>query len=251
MRVVYWGGQCLLLETQRKRILINPGRKERSRDSVFPREEWKDIDLILASYDDPAYVGYLEEIARRSKTQILCQYELGRRLRLQSKGHLVGVIEGGKPKVLGGVKIEGMIPEPKDLPRRLPPPGVILQGPRAYARWRADEGGAGVAPIGFLFEIDRIKTAFLGGAMDPDLWSREEPALMFVSGGGPGVRFEPQKVLAVVQKLAPTHVFTYGYKSTVGARIFRRGELESFAEAVKGLKAIHHHLEPGKDFLYR
>lgn len=250
MRVVYFGGQCLLLETQRKRILINPGRKGRGQESWFPRDQWKDIDLLIATYDDPAYAGFVEEIARRTKAQVLCQMELAQRLRLQKKGYLVGVIEPEKAKVLGGLKIEGRIPEGGRAPGP-PPLSVLVKGPKALREYKRDVGAGPVANIGFLFEIDRIKVGFLGGAHDSALWGREEPALFFAAAGGPGVRFDRAKVLAVIERIAPTHVFTYGYESTLGARIFRRGEMEGFSESVKALRAIHHDLQPGKDFIYR
>ena len=76
MKITRFAQSCLLVETRRKRILIDPGAilfKE-----SYPRNEWSDIDAILVTHrhEDHCHADAIKEILKNPKTKFYSSQEV-------------------------------------------------------------------------------------------------------------------------------------------------------------------------------
>ncbi|MCK5044719.1 MBL fold metallo-hydrolase [Candidatus Parcubacteria bacterium] len=69
MKITRFAQSCILIETNNKRILIDPGCLQY--EESYPDNEWNNIDVLLVTHkhEDHCHVAAIKEIAKDPKTQ--------------------------------------------------------------------------------------------------------------------------------------------------------------------------------------
>jgi L-ascorbate metabolism protein UlaG (beta-lactamase superfamily) len=100
MKLTKFPQSCFLIETEGKKILIDPGN-EVDEETI---SNFKDIDLILITHihNDHCFVDYVKKILENNKPEILGNQEVAEKL----SEFNVTVVDEGDIKELGNIKIE-------------------------------------------------------------------------------------------------------------------------------------------------
>lgn len=75
MKITKYPQSCLLIESQNKKILVDPGNLSYE-DSFF--NDWKDVDLILITHrhNDHCHEEVIKEIVKNNKIKIYSTSEV-------------------------------------------------------------------------------------------------------------------------------------------------------------------------------
>jgi L-ascorbate metabolism protein UlaG (beta-lactamase superfamily) len=92
-RVRWLGHACLLVETDGKRLLIDPFLSGNPAAVIKP--EQAEADYILVSHGHGDHVGDTVSIARRTGATVICNYEISEWLQKQGLGKVHGQQHGG------------------------------------------------------------------------------------------------------------------------------------------------------------
>jgi L-ascorbate metabolism protein UlaG (beta-lactamase superfamily) len=169
--ICYFGYNAFLLKTQGRTIAIDPGRNlSWSRpDSLIPRNQWQEIDLILVTHAHPDHCHYALAISEASDAKIVCGEGLAKCYRGK----------GFEPIVLGpGTKIQCRGMDLLGVPVEHGPSFLSL-----LARWlKLPFLAAGSA--GYLIDISGLKVLTLGDTRMLGSWKALKPDIFLAPIGG-------------------------------------------------------------------
>src|SRR3989338_7364280 len=76
MKITRFAQSCILIETNGKRILLDPGYLQYKES--YPDNEWKDIDILLVTHKhgDHCHLEAIKKIVQNSKTQLYTTKEV-------------------------------------------------------------------------------------------------------------------------------------------------------------------------------
>lgn len=104
MNITYYGHSCFSVEINGKKLLFDP--------FISPNKLAKDIDLkeiqadyILISHGHADHIADAEDLAKQTKAQVICNFEINVWLSKKGVEHLIPMNVGGKVKLeFGSVK---------------------------------------------------------------------------------------------------------------------------------------------------
>ena len=102
-RIQWLGHACLLIESDGKRVLIDPFLTGNPMAAARPEEV--EADVILVSHGHEDHLGDTVAIARRTGAWVVANYELGNWLKGQGLEKVHGMQHGGGCQVVPGVHV--------------------------------------------------------------------------------------------------------------------------------------------------
>ena len=105
MRITRFAQSCILIETNGKRILIDPG--DIQYDQSLPRDGWNNIDVLLVTHKHPdhCHVDAIREIVNNPKTKFYTTQEVADTYPEVSR-RIMNAVKAGDVLTFGNLKVE-------------------------------------------------------------------------------------------------------------------------------------------------
>lgn len=103
-RVQWLGHACLLIESDGKRLLIDPFLTANPMAAAKPEEVQADVILVSHGHED--HLGDTVAIAKRTGATVVCNYELSNWLKSQGLTKLHGMQQGGGCQVTPSIHVK-------------------------------------------------------------------------------------------------------------------------------------------------
>lgn len=223
MKITFYGYNTFVIETQDKKIAIDPGADLYffNLKTLIPKSEWESITHIFVTHGDPDHHWHTDRVAKASHAQVICNNTMikekkGEQLMLGSRDkgiaftmpvknmHLIGVDETIE---LDGMKITGIKATHGSLKIKIGPFSKTLSpGPKERIGWGA---------IGFLIQLDGKTLVNLGDTLlHADEWKQiKNPDVLMIPIGGTKVHntMDEKEALEAVKIMQPKLVIPCHY----------------------------------------